>query len=70
VGERCVITYDGAPTYSVSIIEFANEHVVHETQFFCRSFRGTGLAGSARGADAGPEHHPGLSSARIQNSQI
>src|SRR6059058_4013455 len=25
-----VITYDGAPSYSVSIMEFAGEHVVHE----------------------------------------
>jgi hypothetical protein len=35
---ECVITYDGAPTYSVSIMEFADEHVVHETQFFADPF--------------------------------
>jgi hypothetical protein len=31
---ECIITYDGAPSYSVSIMEFAGEHVVHETQYF------------------------------------
>ena len=36
---ECVITYDGTPTYSVSIMEFAHEHVVHETQYFTDTFR-------------------------------
>jgi O-glycosyl hydrolase len=36
---ECIITYDGAPTYSVSIMEFAREHVVHETQYFADPFR-------------------------------
>ena len=35
---ECVITYDGVPTYSVSIMEFADEHVVHETQYFADTF--------------------------------
>jgi hypothetical protein len=35
---ECVITYDGVPTYSVSIMEFADEHVVHETQYFANPF--------------------------------
>jgi hypothetical protein len=35
---ECVITYDGAPTYSVSIMEFADEHVAHETQYFADPF--------------------------------
>jgi len=35
---ECVITYDGVPTYSVSIMEFAREHVVHETQYFADPF--------------------------------
>jgi len=35
---ECVITYDGVPTYSVSIMEFAYHHVVHETQYFADSF--------------------------------
>ncbi|MGA2305607.1 MAG: nuclear transport factor 2 family protein [Acidimicrobiales bacterium] len=35
---ECVITYDGAPSYSVSIMEFANGHVVHETQYFADPF--------------------------------
>jgi SnoaL-like domain len=35
---ECIITYDGAPTYSVSIMEFANDHVTHETQYFADPF--------------------------------
>ena len=27
------------PTYSVSIMEFADEHVVHETQYFADTFQ-------------------------------
>lgn len=33
-----VITYDGAPSYSVSIMQFADGHVVHETQYFADAF--------------------------------
>jgi hypothetical protein len=33
-----VITYDGVPTYSVSVMEFAAEEVVHETQYFADTF--------------------------------
>ena len=35
---ECVITYDGAPTYSVSVMEFADDHVAHETQYFADPF--------------------------------
>ena len=35
---ECVITYDGTPTYSVSIMEFAYDHVVHESQYFADPF--------------------------------
>jgi hypothetical protein len=35
---ECIITYDGAPTYSVSIMEFKNELVTHETQYFADPF--------------------------------
>jgi len=35
---ECVITYDGVPSYSVSIMEFDHEHVVHETQYFADVF--------------------------------
>src|ERR1700753_1739702 len=31
---ECVITYDGVPTNSVSIMEFVQMEVVHETQYF------------------------------------
>jgi hypothetical protein len=35
---ECVISYDGAPTYSISIMEIANGLVVHETQYFADPF--------------------------------
>src|ERR1700733_15132880 len=35
---ECIITYDGTPTYSVSIMEFADGSVVHETQYFADPF--------------------------------
>ena len=35
---ECIITYDGGPTYSVSIMEFGDEEVVHETQYFADTF--------------------------------
>jgi hypothetical protein len=35
---ECVISYDGVPTYSVSIMEFDQELVVHETQYFADPF--------------------------------
>jgi hypothetical protein len=33
-----VISYDGVPTYSVSIMEFADHLVTHETQYFADPF--------------------------------
>jgi len=35
---ECVITYDGAPTYSVSVMEFADGFVSHESQYFAAPF--------------------------------
>ncbi len=35
---ECVITYDGVPTYSVSVMEFADDVVTHETQYFADPF--------------------------------
>src|SRR3954452_19979116 len=35
---ECIITYDGVPTYSISVMEFAHEKVVHETQYFADAF--------------------------------
>jgi hypothetical protein len=49
---ECVITYDGAPTYSVSIMEFAGDQVTHETQYFADPFP----AAASRAAVA--EHIP------------
>jgi hypothetical protein len=36
---ECVITYDGAATHSVSIMEFADGLVTHETQYFADPFQ-------------------------------
>src|SRR3954447_14034858 len=35
---ECVITYDGVPTYSLSVMEIADGLVVHETQYFADPF--------------------------------
>jgi hypothetical protein len=35
---ECVITYDGVPTHSVSIMEFHERLVAHETQYFADPF--------------------------------
>jgi hypothetical protein len=35
---ECIITYDGAPTISVSIMEFDDDLIVHETQYFAEPF--------------------------------
>ena len=36
---ECIITYDGAPTHSVSIMEFTGGLVAHETQYFADPFQ-------------------------------
>ena len=35
---ECVITYDGVPTYAVSVMAFAGDLVTHETQYFADPF--------------------------------
>ena len=35
---ECVITYDGAPTYSVSVMELTGDLVTHEIQYFADPF--------------------------------
>jgi hypothetical protein len=35
---ECVITYDGAPTYSLSVMELSDGLVTHETQYFADPF--------------------------------
>jgi SnoaL-like domain len=35
---ECVITYDGVPTYSISVMEIADGFVAHETQYFADPF--------------------------------
>src|SRR5690348_1613234 len=47
---ECVITYDGAPTHSVSVMQFADGLVTRETQYFADPFP----ASPARAALAEP----------------
>ena len=35
---ECVITYDGAPTYALSVMEITDGLVTHETQYFADPF--------------------------------
>jgi SnoaL-like domain len=35
---ECTITYDGVPSFSVSIMEFTEDYVTHETQYFGDKF--------------------------------
>ena len=36
---ECVITYDGVPTYAVSVMEFTDDQVQRETQYFADPFQ-------------------------------
>ena len=54
---ECVITYDGAPTYSVSVMEIADGFVAHETQYFADPFDAS--PGRAALAEAIPAPDPG-----------
>jgi hypothetical protein len=35
---ECVITYDGVPSYSISVMEISDGLVTHETQYFADPF--------------------------------
>jgi hypothetical protein len=35
---KCVIAYDGVPTFSVSVMELTDGFVTHETQYFADRF--------------------------------
>jgi hypothetical protein len=35
---ECVITYDGVPTFSLSVMEFSDGFVTYETQYFADPF--------------------------------
>ncbi len=56
---ECIITYDGVPTYSVSIMEFAHGQVTRDA-VLRGSLRRACLADSTHGADAGQDHRQGL----------
>src|ERR1700722_2032076 len=48
-----VISYDGVPTYSVSVMEFAGGSVAHETQYFADPF--PAAAGGVKVAEPIPD---------------
>ncbi len=54
---ECVITYDGVPTYAVSVMELAGDLVAHETQYFADPFPAP--ASRAGLAESTPDHDPG-----------
>ena len=39
---ECVISYDGMPTYSVSVMQIADGLVTHEAQYFADPFQAPG----------------------------
>ena len=41
-----ILTYDGKPSYTVSIMEFRDDKVARETQVICGSIRGSRMARS------------------------
>jgi ketosteroid isomerase-like protein len=43
---ECVITYDGMPTYAVSVMELRGDLVTHETQYFADPFQAPGWRAS------------------------
>jgi hypothetical protein len=46
-----VLSYDGKPSYTVSIMEFRGDEVAHETQLLCRPIRAQPSSRSIRGTD-------------------
>jgi hypothetical protein len=53
---ECVITYDGVPTYSVSVMEITDGLVTHETQYFADPFEASpGRAALAEPIPAGDQ---------------
>src|SRR3984957_554703 len=52
---ECVITYDGVPTYSLSVMEFTGEHVMHETQYFADPFPAPASRAALAGASPGEQ---------------
>ena len=58
---QCIITYDGVPSYSVSVMEFTGDLVTHETQYFADPFPARSRPGGAGRADpARRGHQPGV----------
>jgi hypothetical protein len=56
---ECVITYDGMPSYSLSVMELTNGFVTHETQYFADPFDApAGRAALAEPIPAQPGSEP------------
>ncbi len=49
-----VISYDGVPTHSVSIMEFTGDQVTHETQYFADPFPAPAWRAALAEPPAGP----------------
>jgi hypothetical protein len=56
---ECIITYDGVPTYSVSIMQFADGAIAHETQYFADPFPASSSRADLAEAMPGRELPPG-----------
>src|SRR3954447_15307902 len=55
---ECVITYDGAPTYSLSVMEIADGLVTHETQYFADPFTASPLRAALAEPIPAPDRWP------------
>jgi SnoaL-like domain len=53
---ECVITYDGVPTYSVSVMEMSDGLITHESQYFADPFEASpGRASLAESIPSGDQ---------------
>ena len=53
-----IITYQGRPTFTVSIMEFRDGKVIHETQYFADAFEVPGWRSEMGSANLVTHHHP------------
>src|SRR3954470_22778221 len=51
---ECTISYDGVPTFSVSVMEFADNEVIRETQYFADPFSAPAWRSALAETQSGP----------------
>jgi len=51
---ECTISYDGVPTFSVSVMEFADNEVIRETQYFADPFSAPAWRSALAERQSGP----------------